>query len=190
MSAEDSLRGLSVRMVRRPIERAKHLGAVVLEPKFQGRKPKENLTIYISDILGVLDHVDSLIEQVELASAMAIDKADISTLSANVADLRRDLDRLMHVQVTVEDETHWSRPEVEGVLLATRSGEMVAVAPTHDLLAKAKAMCTDACPVVRIGTDGLIQCECDDDGDAHYDDCPLHRNNTASYAYARNHGQL
>jgi len=56
--------------------------------------------------------------------------------------------------------------------------EMTAIGPTSELLLRAVEMCSEDCPVVHIGADGKIKCECEDEeGEEHLHYCPLSRSN-------------
>jgi hypothetical protein len=78
-----------------------------------------------------------------------------------------------------------------GVQWQADKGDMTAIATTPELLLRAIEMCSEDCPVVHIGADGRIQCECaDDEGDEHSPYCPISRSNHASFTYAQEIGQV
>ena len=80
---------------------------------------------------------------------------------------------------------------VEDLQWQADKDSMTAIAPTPALLMRAIEMCSEDCPVVHIGADGKVKCECDDnEGDEHSPLCPLSRHNPKTFAYAQEIGQV
>lgn len=204
MSAENSIRGLFLRTLRRRVEKAIKLGVAEMRPVYPARAPKgERLELTTEELLGLLDLVDDLIAALAKPprAMICLGSDDARALVDGLAGLRLKVD--FAPEPTTEDRERPAGPRSWGVVWepdgdgrrsawVARSGEMVAAAPTQELLARAMGMCTVECPVVHIDADGRLRCECEDDDDSgdHDDSCPLHRHNAASYAYAQEIGQL
>jgi hypothetical protein len=192
MSAEDTLLGMVVRLIRRPLAKAVAKG-------------RTTVSLPVDQIAALLDHVDELTGKNGPPS-----RAEFDALAGEVSTLRERMDARDHEVGPMDrlgsdvgehgDGTPLGAFALEalpgwlvdvpfvGRWVAT-NGDMQAIASTRQHVVEAALMCTAECPVVTMDANGRLVCECDeDDGETHDQNCPLSRGNLASYTYSVERG--